>query len=185
MWYRRITNTISDHVKNCLGIDFNPLFIEFCQQKTKNKTNINFIEMDATKLMNNLFKNYQGQHNVVTCLGNTVGIMSKPVRDTILIQMAEFVEMQGIAIVVYWNGNYFGDAVQNFYHKNPQLCGKFTGANVDFDNCVLETESGYRTHWTTPKEAEQEMDRLNLEIVRLKEMDKGVLVAFRKKLKSK
>ena len=41
--------------------------------------------------------------------------MPNKIRDNILVQMAEFVEMQGVAIVVYWNGNCFGDAVQNFY----------------------------------------------------------------------
>lgn len=175
--------SLTDYAKHCLGLDFNPLFIDFCNKKASKKDNLSFIEMDGTKLVQKLLPKYKGQHNVVTCLGNTVGIMPKEVRDNILVQMGEFVETQGIAIVVYWNGNSFGDAVQNFYHKNPQLCGKFTGANVDFDKCVLETETGYRTHWTTPDEARQEMERLNLEIIRLEEKGKGVLVAFRKKLK--
>ena len=48
----------------------------------------------------------------------------------------------GLFVVVYWNGNKFGDAVQNFYHKNPQLCGPFTGECIDLDTCTLTTPSG-------------------------------------------
>ena len=42
-------------------------------------------------------------------------------------------------------------------------------------------KGGYRTHWTTPEEATEEMSRLGLLIVEIKEQEKGVLVAFRKK----
>ena len=51
--------------------------------------------------------------------------------------------------------------------------------HVDFENVVLHTPSGYRTHWTRPEEARKELEALGLQIVRLEEKGKGVLVAFR------
>merc|ERR1712113_1045961 len=84
----------------------------------------------------------------------------------------------GIFAVVYWNGNRFGDAVQNFYHKNPQLCGHFTGECIDLDTCTLTTPSGYRTHWTKPEEARKVFQKeIGAEVVRLEEKGNGVLVA--------
>lgn len=82
--------------------------------------------------------------------------------------------------MVYWNARWFGDACQNFYHANPQLCGPFTGASVDFDTTTLTTPSGYRSHWTGVKEAREVIEGLGLEIVSLKEKGKGVLVAARR-----
>ena len=37
--------------------------------------------------------------------------------------MAELAGPDGVAVMVYWNGNKFGDAVQHFYHANPQVEG--------------------------------------------------------------
>ena len=47
---------------------------------------------------------------------------------------------------------------------------------------VFSNNSGYKTHWTTPIEAKNEMERL-IGIINLEEIGKGVLVAFRKKYK--
>ena len=70
---------------------------------------------------------------------------------------------------------------QHFYHKNPQLCGPFSGEHIDLDTCTLATPSGYKTHWTTPTEAAEIMGREGLEIVELVEKGRGVLVAYRQK----
>ena len=77
------------------------------------------------------------------------------------------------------NGNRFGDAVQNFYFKNPQLCGPFSGECIDLATCTLRTPSGYTTHWTTPAEAREVMAGYGMRVVALEEMGNGVLVAFR------
>jgi hypothetical protein len=69
----------------------------------------------------------------------------------------------------------------DFFLNHLELCGVFEGRNIDLANRVLQTDSGYRTHWTTPEEATDEMSRLGLSIVEIKEQEKGVLVAFRKK----
>ena len=44
---------------------------------------------------------------------------------------------------------------------------------------MLETPSGYRTHWTTPQEAEEVVKSLGMDVVRLLEKGTGVLVAAR------
>merc|ERR1711976_415776 len=84
--------------------------------------------------------------------------------------MKQLAGIDGYMGVVYWNGNKFGDAVQNFYHKNPQLCGKFTGECIDLDSCTLTTPSGYCTHWTKPEEARAIFEQeIGAEIVALVE----------------
>lgn len=67
--------------------------------------------------------------------------------------MKELAGDQGIIIVGFWNGNKFGEALQYFYHKHPELCGSMKGAKIDFEDRHLDTAEGYHTHWTTPEEA--------------------------------
>merc|ERR1719386_432167 len=83
-------------------------------------------------------------------------------------------------IMAYWNGHWFGDAVQNFYHANPQLCGTFSGECIDHSTTTLKTPSGYCTHWTSVQEAREVMESIGAEIISLKEQGKGVLVAARR-----
>ena len=64
--------------------------------------------------------------------------------------------------------------------KNIFLVLTFIENNILFSLFFL-FQGGYRTHWTTPEEATEEMERLGLLIVEIKEQEKGVLVAFRKK----
>lgn len=68
-------------------------------------------------------------------------------------QMKELAGSDGIIIVGFWNGNKFGDALQNFYFKHPELCGTMKDADINFDDRHLDTAEGYHTHWTTPEEA--------------------------------
>lgn len=53
--------------------------------------------------------------------------------------MAEVAGSDGKVIFVYWNADYFADAIKNFYGKNPQLCGIFTEKDVDYKNFILNT----------------------------------------------
>ena len=122
----------------------------------------------------------EGTTKVVMCVGNTIGIMPAEVQAKVYVQMAEVAGRTGVAVMVFWNGNSFGEAVQHFYHKNPQLCGPFTGECIDLDTCTLTTPSGYRTHWTKPEEARQLIVQKGMQVVKLVEKGRGVLVAFRK-----
>ena len=90
---------------------------------------------------------------VVICVGNTIGIMPPEVQATVYDQMMRVGGTDGAFVIVYWNGNKFGEACQNFYSKNPQLCGEFKGDSIDISTCTLVTPAGYRTHWTKPDEA--------------------------------
>ena len=114
----------SGRVGACLGVDVNPKFITYCNEaKEATDQNVLFLAEDATNLSTVLTQVWDKEDagpKIVTCLGNTVGIMPVPVKDAVLVEMAEVAGDDGIAIVVYWNGNYFGDALQNFYFKNPR-----------------------------------------------------------------
>jgi len=175
-----------DHAKYVLGIDFNSNFVDFCNSNLDNdlSSRVKFLTGDAQKLdeilQHEVLEEWRNATKVVICVGNTVGIMPQDVKDNVYKQMLKAAGTTGAFGVVYWNGNKFGDAVQHFYHKNPQLCGPFQGDSIDLDSCTLTTPSGYRTHWTTPKEARRIFEEeIGAEILKLEEKGKGVLVAGR------
>merc|ERR1711935_820883 len=170
-----------------LGMDFNPNFIEFCKDNVPDnvKSHVKHIVGDAGEL-NALLKRevpdeWMNRSKVVICVGNTIGIMPQELKVKCYQEMAKMAGEDGYMVVVYWNGNKFGDAVQNFYHKNPQLCGEFKEECWDLNNCTLKTPSGYSTKWTKPEEARAifEENLPDAEIVEVLEKGNGVMVAAR------
>eukprot|EP00928_Gymnodinium_smaydae_P022066 TRINITY_DN18654_c0_g2_i2.p1 TRINITY_DN18654_c0_g2~~TRINITY_DN18654_c0_g2_i2.p1 ORF type:complete len:173 (-),score=43.39 TRINITY_DN18654_c0_g2_i2:60-578(-) len=172
-------------------MDFNPHFVEFCRQNVPSvvQDRVRHLVGDAQEL-DTLLKNElpdswnkASRPKVVICVGNTIGIMPPAVRKNVYQQMKNIAGVNGYMVVVYWNGNRFGDAVQNFYHKNPQLCGKFTGDCIDLDTCTLTTPSGYCTHWTKPDEARAIFEKeVGVDVHGLLEKGNGVLVAGRMRM---
>ncbi len=178
-----------DSAKYLIGIDFNPHFIDFANKilPDSQKHKVKFLTGDAQELEKILADPNQVDPawvkdtvKVVTCLGNTMGIMPPEVRVNSYKQMKLVAGHDGCMICVYWNGNKFGDALQNFYHKNPQLCGKFTGECIDLEGTCLNTPSGYSTHWTKPEEARYNYETLaEAEVIDLVEKGNGVLISGR------
>lgn len=172
-----------DDADFCIGVDINPKFIQFCKENTpfRYRDKVCHINGDASHLDRILDQvipiELVNAKKVVCCLGNTVGIMPPKVKSAVYQQMIQVAGASGVAVMVYWNGNWFGDAVQNFYYKNPQLCGKFDGSNVDLENLILETSTGYKTHWTTPEEAKEVVLEYGWNPLEVRESGKGVLVA--------
>jgi len=169
-------------------MDFNPHFIEFCRQNVpiEDQQHVRHFVGDAqyldALLRSELPEEWEIEKRpkVAICVGNTVGIMPSEVRKNVYQQMKHLAGTDGYMVVVFWNGNRFGDAVQNFYHKNPQLCGKFTGDCIDLATCTLTTPSGYCTHWTKPEEAREIFEKeIGVEVTGLLEKGNGVLVAGR------
>lgn len=170
------------------GMDFNPHFIKYCREQVaeEDQANVRHLVGDAQELITLINEELpsewkvQSRPKVVICVGNTVGIMPPDIRKNVYQQMKDLAGVDGYVVVVYWNGNRFGDAVQNFYHKNPKLCGKFTGECIDLDTCTLRTPSGYCTHWTKPEEARAIFEEeIGVEVVEVLEKGNGVMVAGR------
>jgi len=179
----------ADAFRVAVGVDFNPHFIQFCKTEAADQgaTRQHYVHGDACALVD-LMKTEFPVHDgplwddvrVVACVGNTIGIIPEHLKDSVYKQMFELAGPSGIVIMAYWNAAWFGDAVQNFYHANPQLCGEFSGDGIDLSTTTLSTPSGYRTHWTSASEARAVMDNLGAEIISLKQQGKGVLVAARR-----
>jgi len=170
------------------GMDCNPHFVEFCQQNVPEASQhcVRHLVGDAqhlgSLLETGLPKDWkvESRPKVVICVGNTMGIIPAEVRKNVYQEMLRVAGSNGYLVVVFRNGNKFGNAVQHFYHKNPQLCGKFTGECIDLDACNLKTPSGYSTHWTKPDEARAIFEHeIGCEVVEVLEKGNGVLVACR------
>jgi SAM-dependent methyltransferase len=179
---------LSRHAQHTVGVDFNPHFVQFCKENVPEEARDRMTHLtgDAQELDALLRRELPetwidpSRPKVVMSVGNTMGIMPPSVRQNVYRQMVHMAGSHGYVAVVYWNGNRFGDAVQNFYHKNPQLCGPFTGDCIDLNSCTLTTPSGYCTHWTKPEEARQIFEEeIGAEVVHLVEKGNGVLIAGR------
>jgi SAM-dependent methyltransferase len=178
--------SVMDASKYCIGVDINPKFIDWCCSHCPKEyfSKTEFICGDATDLFNLLkekvkFEIWNGPR-VVACVGNTFGIMPNQIKEKIIDQMAEVAGSDGKVIFVYWNADYFADAIKNFYGKNPQLCGIFTEKDVDYKNFILNTPSGYYSHWTSVSEAKQVLKSHNLIEIKVEGKGKGVLVVTKK-----
>jgi len=180
---------LAEHFRYAVGVDFNPNFVEFSNSQVTEdlKSKVRFITGDACELGDLLAREAPEMSGkdvpkVVTCVGNTIGIMPDEIKKDVYMEAARVAGKNGIVVMVYWNGNKFGDAVQHFYHANPQLCGEFDGSAIDLSSCTLSCPSGYTTHWTRPEEARAIIEGYGLQVVSVEESptDKvGVLAAFR------
>ncbi|EGD74351.1 hypothetical protein PTSG_06361 [Salpingoeca rosetta] len=176
---------LASAAKYCIGIDINEDFIKYSQVQNK-ADNVRFVCGDATKLQELLstseVADWAGEplRKLVICVGNTIGIIPEFLRDSIYRNMAEVAGDDGACVVIYWNGNCFGEAVQHFYNENPQLCGPFKGKHVDFQACTLQTPSGYNTKWTKPEEARELLQSKGLTTLEVVEQGRGVMAVFRK-----
>eukprot|EP00746_Dinoflagellata_sp_MGD_P155469 gnl/MRDRNA2_/MRDRNA2_85395_c0_seq3.p1 gnl/MRDRNA2_/MRDRNA2_85395_c0~~gnl/MRDRNA2_/MRDRNA2_85395_c0_seq3.p1 ORF type:complete len:397 (+),score=91.41 gnl/MRDRNA2_/MRDRNA2_85395_c0_seq3:91-1191(+) len=179
----------ADNFRVAVGVDFNPHFIAYCNHEIPKvrKDQHRYIHGDACKLVELMKENFPKEEGllwddarIVACVGNTIGIIPQELKETVYNQMLDLAGPQGILVMSYWNARWFGDAVQNFYHANPQLCGPFKGDSIDLSTTTLTTPSGYCTHWTSVEEARQVMQSLGAEIISIKDKGKGVLVAARR-----
>jgi NDP-sugar pyrophosphorylase family protein/SAM-dependent methyltransferase len=178
---------IADNFRLSIGMDFNKNFIDFCNENIPKgkEEKMAYYEGDACELMD-LMRNKAPKHiwddtRIVACVGNTIGIIPENLKERVYRQMAELAGPGGVVVIVYWNARCFGDACQNFYHANPQLCGPFAGDSIDFNTTTLQTPApwNYRSHWTGVDEARGVLRKLGLEEIMVEEKGKGVLVAAR------
>merc|ERR1711865_1122729 len=111
----------------------------------------------------------------------TMGIIPVELKRKVYEEMIKLAGPKGVMVVVFWNARWFGDACQNFYHSNPQLCGPFKGESIDFNTTTLQTPApwNYRSHWTGVEEARTVLRKLGLEEIMVQEKGKGVLIAAR------
>jgi SAM-dependent methyltransferase len=185
----------ADDFRTVVGVDFNKEFIQYCKEHTPDhhKEKSHYLQGDATQLYEVLKSEFpktpqKGSRGVefwddvrvVACVGNTIGIIPEELRPAVYDQMAGVAGKDGVVVMVYWNARWFGDAVLNFYHANPKLCGTFEGESVDFKKTTLKTPMDYTTKWTSVDEARQLMEDHGMEIISMREKGKGVLVAARR-----
>jgi hypothetical protein len=182
----------AEHFRLAIGVDFNEQFIQYCNQSIPagKEERINFIHGDACELVDVMMQkapaHIWSDTRIVACIGNTMGIIPQEMKEQVYRQMTELAGENGVVILGYWNAAHFGDACQNFYHANPQLCGPFSGDSVDFKTATITTPPpwNYRSHWTGVEEAREVLRSLNLEEIIVEERGKGVLVAARAKARS-
>ena len=175
---------LKDDFDRMLGVDLNPNFLEHCRQLSPHMlgddTLANFVCADATDLRGALPASFGSSGTrIVTCVGNTIGIIPESARRKVYQEMVRVAGEGGLAVMIYWNAAHFGNALQHFYHANPSLCGPLAGAVVDYNLTKLSTKSGYSTKWTSLAEARQILAEYGLVEVVTEEKGKGVFIAFR------
>jgi SAM-dependent methyltransferase len=186
---------VTDDFRTVVGVDFNQEFVKYCkhERSSRHMDKSHYLQGDACHLYDMLKTEFPQRPKggsrgvefwddtrIVACVGNTIGIIPDEMRDQVYEEMIEVAGRDGVLVMVYWNAKWFGDACLNFYHANPQLCGPFDGSAVDFANTTLSTPSHYRTHWTSVEEARKVMEKMGMEIISLREKEKGVFVAARR-----
>jgi len=171
-----------------VGVDINENFIDFAEKLQEEKVRkVDFIVGDCQNLKSILDEKVPELANednnivpIVFSANNTHGILPSAVEHKINIEMAKVAKQHpdGLIIISLWNGNKFGDAVQHFYGKNPQLCGGLDDeTQFNWENCEMTTSSGYQTKWSTPEEALRKVEENGWELIELLETGPGVLVA--------
>ncbi|CAM9551728.1 unnamed protein product [Phaeothamnion confervicola] len=180
---------VASDFRYSVGVDINRAFLDYSVEHVPNniRDKVQFVEGSATELRSLLDAEVPGARKgpvVVSCVNNTIGIFPEAIKPATYRQMREVAGPEGIVIVGFWNGNRFGDALQHFYSKHPNLCGVMEGASIDWERCTLRTRDGYLTHWTTPAEARQVLEKYDFDIIEIKEIGAGVLCTCRGKAAS-
>ena len=150
-----IVGELKTHVPR-IGVDLNPAFVEHCQDRYED---VDFFELNCLQLADWWKKKgYADKFKkpLVVCVNNTINIMPESIRSSVIAQLLEVAGPNGRCVLSYWCGYYFSHALKSFYKSNPTLCGKFDfNKHVDFENCTLETPTGYSTHWMYPREVQR------------------------------
>lgn len=169
-----------DDADTVFGIDINTNFVDHCIQSIPKGT---FVQGDATNLVQILregHKDILDQQKLVFCAGNTLGIVPDEVRRSMMVAMGDTcTSPKDIVVMIFFNGLMFGEAIQHFYSKMSHLCGSLEGAAFDFNNCILATQAGYYTKWTTPDEAVGIVEELGWELLEVKKEGVALMVSAR------
>lgn len=170
------------HSKHIVGVEINPKFTTWCQEHCppSYEGHAQFICGDASKLHSLLKEkappSMWDTTRIVACVGNTFGIMSDELKNSIIQEMGKVAGPNGYVLIVYWNAEWFGHAIDNFYGRNLQLCGPFSEEDIDRPNTTLRSPSGYLTHWTGVEEAKEVVQRHGFKEIVVEAKGKGVIV---------
>ena len=89
-----------------------------------------------------------GPNPIVCILMNTYGILPEHVRAVALRQMWDAVGEGGTLVLGCWNKEEMRLGCQNYYMKNPDMCGKCSEADFDFDAGFFDNKrTGYTSQW--------------------------------------
>ena len=88
-------------------------------------------------------------------LDNKVGNESENNKLTILKQIGQIAGPEGYVLIVNWNAENFGEALQHFYNKITRIVGELKKGKYDFMNCTFtQPENEYTAKWFTLGETE-------------------------------
>eukprot|EP00035_Acanthoeca_spectabilis_P016880 m.352716 g.352716 ORF g.352716 m.352716 type:complete len:290 (+) comp16584_c0_seq10:969-1838(+) len=161
------TGDVIGSVKTALpryGVDINPAFVARSTAKFATE-GMSFHEGDATKLQQwwadqcaKEGKDVAEQRVLVVCTNNTINIVPKEIRATIVEQMRLTAGPSGKCLLTFWNGTFFPHGIMGFYKKHPELCGAFDiFVHADYEKRTLNTDTGYSTLWNIVPEVQSLM----------------------------
>ena len=108
----------------------------------------------AEKAFDNDHQFWQDSTFRLSCMCmNTFGILPESIRKECLRQMFECAGPKGMLIIGCWHKESLRTGYEDFYSKNPQLCGVCKEDDFDFEKGnFICSSSDYTSHWWSADE---------------------------------
>jgi ubiquinone/menaquinone biosynthesis C-methylase UbiE len=172
-----------DRVAMTVGVDISTHFLAHMIASSPNRPTLIPVVGDAsnlddilrsTKLLNSAF---WSSRKVLCCVMNTLGIMSPATRPRVLSEMVRVMQPDGSFFLAVFNADYFEFGVQEFYRKNPDLCGQVEDGDIDVERAELRVaSSGYYSHWFSTDELKQMLVQAGLKNYAITKKGVGIFV---------
>lgn len=160
----------------CVGVDISTPSIDIANRKAKDMgvaDNFTFVAADATKLTE--LEDVQAHLNpdktrIVSCLGNTLGILRGDICTGTIREMCSLIRADTNDRLYWtvWNGEKFDFARDNYYPDIREIAGVIPPECFNFDtHTVLEPNTDYYSHWWMEDELREILTGHGLEIEQL------------------
>ena len=166
-------------VQHTIGFDSNTNCIEYCQE-TYSDPRMKWVHGDVCFLKEVLEKNHpelmEHPRKLIIMTNNNIGTEQEENNLQILKQMSEVAGQEGYVLLVNWNSENFGSALQHFYSKMPKIYGELKKGEFDFQKCTFsQHETGYKTKWYSIEQTESMVYKSGWDVLMMKSIDLGIV----------
>lgn len=170
-----------------VGIDISSSSIEIATKLAKEKEVdgiTTFLTWDSTKLSSlpNIQEMSNQSRKVVTCLGNTLGILRGQIQSETLREICSIIHEDDILLLTVWNADKFEFGRDTYYKDIQEISGPLPPECFHFDTfSVIEPNSDYYSHWWLEDELREILDTFGLDIVKSQKVSHCLMVQAMRK----